>query len=209
VNQTKAATPTVFRLFVGAAALCLGAMVAVVILVAIKKEHVATADAQLSLGNSEPIPRLRALSTAASLMPRRSSRPSTVIGKPTTTEGGATARPEEPREVVRAFLARYQAEPRNEIWAREAEASYRVDLALVADSAKATITDFQCRSTTCAGRVQWKDATGAAGSWSKFIHYPYRRDDCSRGILLDDPVDAQGGRGGTLFFDCAGGGQGR
>jgi hypothetical protein len=199
MNPRRAA-PISVKFLVGALALTLGALVAALFVVVSRRGDTATAalaTEEAAADGTERAPR------AIRRAQPRALPPAFAPGAPVAEPPEGTPSPERsPQVMFKSLVDKHRQEPPNPGWARSTEQVFQVDLQQLAKKTDSSILEFECRSSSCVGRVEWSDDLQAHRTWSQYLHHSYAQKGCGSGILLDDEPTA-GRRRGTLFFDCS------
>jgi hypothetical protein len=120
--------------------------------------------------------------------------------------------PSQSAEEARAEWARHEAdrkaqvaaEPVDRDWSRGASAAFRKDFEALGAKAGFTLTDVQCKTTSCLARVRWDSYAKAGEGWRDVLHARYAQN-CAREVFVLPPSDDRAGAPyeATAFFDCA------
>lgn len=106
------------------------------------------------------------------------------------------------RELAR-LVAQHRADAVDRPWAATTLQLFSKDLATAAAPSGASVLAFDCRTSSCDGRVEWNSRQQAIKSYAELIHTSFRAN-CEKTILLDDEPAANGKWQASLYFDCAG-----
>jgi hypothetical protein len=99
--------------------------------------------------------------------------------------------------------AQVAAEPVDRAWSRHATAAFRKEFEDLGTKAQFTVTDVQCKTTSCLAKVRWDSYAQAGQHWRDVLHARYSQN-CAREVFVPSPpVDqTDAPYEASAYFDC-------
>lgn len=102
-------------------------------------------------------------------------------------------------------LAAHTREARRPIWATRAERQFMDDLTKIGNARGFTVVDIDCRTSTCAAHVDFRDYGTARRNWVAVAGGKYA-NNCGTEVVLQDPAQPHNGPSrASVLFNCADG----
>lgn len=100
-----------------------------------------------------------------------------------------------------ALVKAHREQPVDPSWGPSTGALVRTDLEKIAESSTFKVIDADCKTTSCAGTLEWPSFGAATSEWRKVLHHGFQAN-CSRQVTLPDPPDPNTPYRATVVLDC-------
>ncbi len=100
-----------------------------------------------------------------------------------------------------ALVKAHREQPVDPAWGPATSTLVRQDLETLAGSSSFKVVEAECKTTSCAGTLEWPNFGAAASEWRKVLHAGFQAN-CSREVTLPDPADETAPYRATIVLDC-------
>lgn len=100
-----------------------------------------------------------------------------------------------------ARVKAHRDQPVDPAWGPATGSLVRSDLETLAESSAFKVVEADCKTTTCAGTLEWPSFGAASSEWRNVLHHSFRAN-CSREVTLPDPADETAPYRATIVLDC-------
>lgn len=100
-----------------------------------------------------------------------------------------------------SLVQAHREEPLDPAWGPKTGSLVQSDLNELAKTNSFKVVEADCKTTSCAGTLEWPSYGKALTEWRKLLHHGYQAN-CGREITLPEPKDPQAPYQATIVLDC-------